>query len=104
MDVLQSENIKEQRYWMAYMDMPSRYRLILRTVLFIFNISFIFVDFGNIGQISNIIGSTTVPLMIYTFPGFVFYQFKKVTRLCDTDKIDFQEKGALCFWILGILL
>lgn len=66
--------IKKQRYWMAYMDMNPKLRIVLQFIVLLINFSIIALQF-NIGIFINFIGSTTIPLMIYVFPGYLYYKF-----------------------------
>lgn len=43
--------------------------------------------------------------MVYFFPGYVFYKFKRNTKFGDgEEKVDYLEKLSLAFCILGLVL
>jgi hypothetical protein len=66
------QRMKKKKYWMAYMEMKPELRNALLICLFIFNITIV-LAYLNVGDILNFLGSTTIPLMIYVFPGYIFY-------------------------------
>ena len=68
------QKVKDQPYWMAYMDMDPRFRKALAVGIFLLNYIVVCANV-NIGAIINLLGSTTIPLMINVFPGYLYYRY-----------------------------
>ncbi len=86
------------------MDMEYKYRVILIIGLFTLNMTIVSCN-TNLGDIINFLGSTTIPLMIYVFPGYIYYHFLKMNRCFLMENYRaYEEKLSLSFAILGGIL
>eukprot|EP00347_Sterkiella_histriomuscorum_P015196 403357950 len=97
---------KSKLYWMAYMGMSNTPRIYLSLGLFLFN-TLIVCSGLNITLIVHLLGSTTIPLMIYVIPGYLFYEYQKQNGkyiMSSSGKVDRQGKLAIAFAMLGIVL
>ncbi len=67
---------------MAYMDMDPRIRKALAIGIFLLNYLVVCLNVS-IGTIINLLGSTTVPLMINVFPGYLYYRYCRDNRSAE---------------------
>ncbi|CDW89280.1 UNKNOWN [Stylonychia lemnae] len=97
--------LKEKKYWMAYMDMKKKHRLILGFILFLVNAIILCVNV-EVKAIVNLLGSTTIPLLIYVFPGYLYHEYHKQdsSLILMMSMNRFHYKFSQIFSILGGLL
>jgi hypothetical protein len=83
---------------MAYMNMDQNTKNLIILCLFIFNVllASLWLD---LGPVVNIMGSTTMPFMIYILPGILYWKLSAR----DGDNRDKHGRYAKWFAIFGVI-
>ena len=64
-------DLHPNEYYMEYMTMPKIRQNVTAVLLYIINV-IIAICINNIGSVINILGSTSIPFLIYVIPGFLY--------------------------------
>ncbi|CDW91375.1 UNKNOWN [Stylonychia lemnae] len=97
------DELKQKKYWMAHMNIPKRYRYFLATILFLVN--FLIIGFRiQITTFINLLGSSTIPLLIYCYPGYLYYRYKIVNNHKNERNSIIVGRLSLAFGIFGLML
>ncbi len=86
---------------MAYMDMNPFLRKLLAVTIFLANYVIVCANI-NISVVVNLLGATTIPLMINVFPGYLYYRYSRDNRNADEKWTSKKGLSALAFTLLGV--
>jgi amino acid permease len=81
--------------------MNPKVRKALSIILFVIN-AFLWSNTEMVDNFIDLIGATTIPLLIYTLPGYLYYKYS-CKILVDKNDINYHKKPALIFAIFGIV-
>jgi amino acid permease len=88
---------------MAYRRMPQRWKIGLSLAIILINFAIVSSRFS-IGIFINMIGATTMPMMIYVFPGYLYYKYYQSTLTDDKSSRDRHGPLAKWFAMFGLSL
>ena len=98
---------QKMKYWMPYMDMSNKYRMILGFLLFITNATLCFFARG-LDVFVGILGSTTMPFITYVIPGALYYthliaEEESITSSSIKSGFLWKKLFSACFVTIGLV-
>ncbi|CDW84584.1 UNKNOWN [Stylonychia lemnae] len=96
---------KEQKYWMAYMDMDKATTIKAALILVFINIVVLTTN-TRIYELVSILGCVATPMVVYIIPGYLYHTYQKHQIIIGEIKVQrgIYEVFPLIFCLIGILI